>query len=67
MNYLWGSLMFVIGLFLHLSGIYKSEFVVYKILVERSKTLWKEKVHKFYMVVGIMLMLLSALFFFGIW
>lgn len=67
MNYVWGSLMFLIGLFFHLSAIKKSEFIVYRMFVARSKMLWKENVHKFYMVVGVILMAVSMLFFFNIW
>ena len=67
MNYLWGSLMFLIGLFFHYSAIKKSNFVVYRLLVARSKILWKNKVHSFYKVVGVILMGLSMLFFFKVW
>ncbi|KAB3529893.1 hypothetical protein F8154_14380 [Alkaliphilus pronyensis] len=67
MNNLWGSLMLLIGLFLFVSAIRKSEFIIYKLLVARSKILWGEKVHTFLLVVGIVIMGLSSLFFFNIW
>jgi hypothetical protein len=67
MNYLWGSLMVLIGLFLFISALRKSEFTIYKLLVARSKMLWGEHVHIFYIVIGIILMGLSLLFFFNIW
>ncbi len=67
MNYLWGFLMFMIGLFFLVSAIRKSEFIVYKILTARSRVLWKEKVHSFYIFVGIIIMCLSLLFFFNVW
>lgn len=67
MNILWGSLMLLIGLFLFVSAIRKSEFIIYKLFVARSKILWGENVHKFLLLVGIVLMGLSSLFFFNIW
>jgi hypothetical protein len=67
MNYLWGSLMALIGLFLLVSALKKSEFIFYKLFVARSKLLWGDNVHSFFVVVGVILMGLSSLFFFGIW
>jgi hypothetical protein len=67
MNYLWGSLMALIGLFIFVSALRKSEFIIYKLLVARSKLLWGDNVHSFLLVVGVILMGLSSLFFFGIW
>ncbi|MDA3931352.1 MAG: hypothetical protein PF513_01295 [Tenericutes bacterium] len=66
MNYLWGSLMALVGLFLFVSALIKSEFIIYKLFVARSKILWGDYVHSFYIVVGIILMCLSTLFFFDI-
>mgnify|MGYP001421974598 CR=1 FL=1 len=66
MNYLWGSLMALIGLFLLVSALKKSEFIIYRILVARSKILWGDNVHSFFVVVGVILMGLSSLFFLGI-
>ncbi|MCK8060243.1 MULTISPECIES: hypothetical protein [unclassified Fusibacter] len=67
MNILWGSLMLLIGLFLFVSSIRKSEFIIYKLLVARSKILWGENVHTFFIVVSIVIMGLSSLFFLNIW
>ena len=67
MNILWGSLMLLIGLFLFVSAIRKSEFLIYKLFVARSKILWGENAHTFLLVIGIVLMGLSSLFFFNIW
>ena len=52
MNYVWGSLLILIGLFFMISAFMKSEFIVYKMLTARSRLLWKDKVHNFYKVVG---------------
>lgn len=67
MNYLWGSLMALIGLFIFVCALRKSEFIIYKLLVARSKLLWGDNVHSFLLVVGVILMGLSSLFFFNIW
>jgi len=67
MNILWGSLMLLIGLILFGSSIRKSEFIIYKLLVARSKILWGENVHTFFIVVSIVIMGLSSLFFLNIW
>ncbi len=67
MNYLWGSLMALIGLFIFINALKKSENIIYKLFVARSKLLWGDHVHSFLLVVGIVLMGLSSFFFFGIW
>ena len=67
MNILWGSLMLLIGIFLFISAIKKSNFILYKVFVARSKILWGKNVHIFLMLSGIVIMVLSLLFFFNIW
>jgi hypothetical protein len=66
MNYLWGALILLFGLFIFISALKKSEFVIYRLLVARSKMLWGENVHSFYVVVGVILMGVSALFFLNV-
>lgn len=66
MNFLWGGLMLLIGLFILVSALTKSEFVVYRYLVKRSEVMWKDNVYKFHTVVGVILMAFSLLFFFGV-
>jgi hypothetical protein len=67
MNYLWGSLMALMGVFLLVSALKKSEFIIYKLFVARAKLLWGDNVHSFLVVVGVILIGLSSMFFFGIW
>lgn len=67
MNIIWGSFMVLIGLFLLVSALRKSEFIVYKLFVARAKLLWGDHVHSFFTVVGVILIGLSSLFFLGIW
>ena len=70
MNVILGSLMAAVGLFMLVSGTIKSEFVVYKLLVARSRILWGEgdAVHRFYQVSGLIIVVLGALWATGtIW
>ena len=54
MHILWGCLTAVIGLALFVGGYLKTEFILYRLLVARSKLLWGENVHKFHQVAGLM-------------
>ena len=66
MNILWGCLLAAVGLFLFVSGRTKSQFVVYRLLVARSKGLWGERVHSFYQVAGILVTGFGVLFAAGV-
>ena len=66
MNILWGCLIAVVGVFLFVSGTTKSEFVVYRLLVARSRILWGERVHGFYQVAGILVDVFGCLFAVGV-
>lgn len=67
MNYLWGSLMVVIGLFIFISAVTKSSFIIYRLIHARSRLLWGDHAHTFLMVMGVILVGLSAMFFFEVW
>ena len=45
MNILWGSLMLLIGLYIFISAILKSEFIVYRLFHARAKMLWGDSAH----------------------
>lgn len=66
MHILWGCLIATIGLFMFVSGTTKSEFIVYRLLVSRSKILWGERVHGFYQVAGILVVAVGVLFAVGV-
>jgi len=66
MHILWGSLMMAVGLFMLVCASLKSEFIIYRLLVARSKILWGEKVHRFLQVAGAMVVVFGALVAFGI-
>jgi len=66
MNIVWGILTIIIGLFILISSIIKSEFIIYKLLVARSKILWGKNVHNFLMVSGILIIIVGILMIIGI-
>jgi len=66
MNILWGSLTALIGLYIFVSALIKSEFIVYKMLTARAKLLWGENVHTFLLIAGLLITGFGSLFFFGI-
>ena len=68
MNVFWGLLMILIGIFFSISGILKSNFIIYRILVSKSRLLWSEgnAVHYFYIGIGILITVVGILYSFGI-
>jgi len=52
MDILWGCLIAAAGLFMLMCGATKTEFVVYRLLVARSRRLWGERVHLFHQIAG---------------
>ena len=66
MQILWGVLVIIAGLFMLISGLMKSNFVIYRILVARSKILWGENVHRFYQIVGAVVIVFGVLMTIGI-
>jgi hypothetical protein len=47
-------------------GTTESHFVVYRLLAARSKILWGDRVHRFYQVVGVILVVLGLLWASGV-
>ncbi len=60
MHILWGSLMIAVGLFMVVCASLKSQFIIYRLLVARSKILWGENVHRFHQVTGTMVIIFGA-------
>jgi uncharacterized membrane protein len=65
MNQLWGGLIILAGLFMLICGLLKSNFIIYRLMVARSKILWKENVHRFYQIVGIIVIVFGILLSLG--
>ena len=61
MHILWGILIILAGLFLTICGTVKSDFIIYRLLVYRSKMLWGEYTHRFYQVAGGIVIILGLL------
>ena len=66
MQILFGSLMALVGLFLAVSATLRSDFVIYRLLVARSRILWRDQVHLFHQVVGAILVVLGLLWACGV-
>ena len=66
MHILFGILMALIGLFLVVSATLRSDFVIYRLLVARSRILWGDRVHFFHQIVGAILLVLGLLWAFGV-
>ena len=61
MHSLHGVLMAAIGLFILVSATLRSDFIVYRLLVARSRGLWGDQVHRFHQAVGLILVALGLL------
>jgi len=66
MHILWGCLIIAAGLFLLICSTLKSNFIIYRLIVARSKMLWKENVHRFHQIAGIMVIIFGVLVALGI-
>jgi hypothetical protein len=65
MHILWGRLIMVAGLFMLVCASLKSQFIIYRLMVARSKILWGENVHRFHQVTGTMVIVFGALMALG--
>jgi len=61
MNVLWGILVILVGSFLLICGRLKSNFIVYRLMVARSKILWGDNAHRFHQVAGAMVIVFGIL------
>ncbi len=66
MHVLWGSLIIAVGLFMLVCASLKSQFIIYRLLVARSKILWGENVHRFHQITGTMVIVFGVLVALGI-
>ena len=68
MHALWGILMAAVGLFMLVCGTLKSEFIICRLMVYRSRILWGQgdAVHRFYQVSGLVVIILGALWALGV-
>jgi hypothetical protein len=68
MHVLWGILMAAVGLFMLVCGTLKSEFIIYQLMVHRSRIFCGQgdAVHRFYQVSGLTIVILGALWALGL-
>jgi len=68
MHMVWGLLMTTVGLFMLICSTAKSEFILYRLMVARSKILWGEenRVHRFHQICGLIITALGVLWALGI-
>ena len=66
MNVLWGIVMMAIGVLFVYWGSTESGFSGDRLLAARSRILWGERVHRFYQVVGAVLVILGLLWAVGV-
>lgn len=59
MNIIWGLIIAMVGALFITWGRAQSDFVVYRLLVARSRILWGDSVHGFYQVVGVILIVVG--------
>jgi len=58
--------MIAVGLFMLICGLIKSDFIVYRLMTARSKLLWGENVHRFYQIVGAIVIVIGILAVLGV-
>ena len=61
MNIFMGISIVAIGLFMFVSGFTRSENFVYQLFVAKSKILWGDYTHRFYLVAGSLVMVFGTL------
>jgi len=61
MHLLWGILIVLAGLFLLVCGRLKSDFLIYRLIVARSKILWGDNAHRFHQIVGAIVIVVGLL------
>ena len=66
MHPIWGLLTAAAGLFMLVCGSLKSNFIIYRLMADRSRMLWGESVHRFYQVSGAIVIIVGALIALGV-
>jgi len=61
MSLLWGILLVLAGLFLLICASLRSQFVMYRLLVARSRILWDDHVYRFHQIAGALVIVFGVL------
>ncbi len=62
MSVVWAAMIAAVGVLFFAWGRSQSDFVIYRLLAARSRLLWGDRVHGFYQVIGVILVLVGLLF-----
>lgn len=60
MKVIWGLTVIAIGLMFIVWGRRRSEFLLYRLFVARSRGMWGDRVHGFYQAAGAMMIVVGA-------
>lgn len=66
MHLIWGLLTAAAGLFMLVCGSLKSNFIIYRLMADRSRMLWGESVRRFYQISGAIVIIVGALIALGV-
>jgi hypothetical protein len=61
MTWLWGILIILAGLFLLICGSLRSNFIIYRLLVARSRMLWGDSAYRFHQISGAIVIVVGIL------
>jgi uncharacterized membrane protein len=61
LHLLWGVLIILAGLFLLVCGRSKSDFLIYRLIVARSKILWGDNTYRFHQIAGAIVIVVGVL------
>ena len=61
MNLAWGLILALIGVLFVIWGRTRSDFLVYRLLVARSRGLWGDRVHGVYQFSGVLMIVVAAI------
>jgi hypothetical protein len=63
MHVLWGVLMVAVGLLMLVCASLRSNFIIYRLMVARSRILWGQgdAVYRFHQISGLIIVVLGAL------
>ena len=61
MHLLWGIPIALAGLFLLVCGRLKSDFLIYRLILARSKILWGDNTYRFHQIAGAIVIVVGVL------
>lgn len=65
-NILWGSILIVIFIIMFIAATVKSDFIIYKLLIARTKLLFKDYAYEAHQVFAVLGIIFGLLLVFGV-